>query len=140
MKRGITVVGQYNDFACFAACLESIKRDWGDSEFTHEKFVKENLDIFNGGDKHEGLCSNPFEACRRVGLHGDIISGDFEFDHSDTAIIMSIWSGGLEKNKHFVRLFDSYPDKHKVMNPTYSDCYDCIPHEWVKVVIKITKP
>lgn len=140
MKCGITVVGQYNDFSCFVACLESIKRDWGDPNFRHEKFVKDNLDIFNGGDKHEGLCQNPEEACARAGLKFEMIYGDFSFEHSDAAVLLFIWSRNEEKNKHFVRLVDMYPEKVKVMNPSIPNCYDCIPHEWIKSTVKITKP
>jgi hypothetical protein len=52
----MTKTKQYNDFACVAACFESIKRDLSDADFSHEAFIRENLGLFNGGTEIEGSC------------------------------------------------------------------------------------
>ncbi|MCB1232930.1 MAG: hypothetical protein KDN19_21985 [Verrucomicrobiae bacterium] len=136
----MTLVTQYNEFACFAACLESIKRDWGDCCFRHKKFVESNLEIFNGGNKHEGLAQDPIEACRRAGLDAEWFSGSISYNPDQTAVLLYIWIGNQESEKHVVRLLRPFPDKLKVMNPVESNCYDCISPEWVKAMLKVTRP
>ena len=47
------LVKQYNDYACFGACLESFLRDLG-QKFSHKQFIKNNLDLFYGRTHIEG--------------------------------------------------------------------------------------
>ena len=138
----MTIVTQYNNYACVAACLESIKKDFGDSDFSHKEFVQDNLDLFSGGLDTEGACDffKIREIATRAGLEaGECKNGTLTNSDSEAAILFVYW-GDDEGNKHCVRLHSSDDKTTKVMNPMNPNHLDEIPISWIKGGFKIKKP
>jgi hypothetical protein len=102
----MTKVIQYNDFSCLPACLESFFKD-NQRQFDHKQFVKDNLDIFHGGECIEGACDSDYfaEVAKRAGLKFETIppkSGATMQSPGETIIFATNWKGKTS-DKHAVR-------------------------------------
>ena len=128
----MTKTKQYNDFACVAACFESIKRDLGDADFSHEAFIRENLGLFNGGTEIEGSCplENIPEVACRMGLDCRPHEANV-INLADGAVILYVWMGNSLDNKHCVRLAGFSGESVIIMDPNVAEMR-AIPGTWVK--------
>jgi hypothetical protein len=137
----MTFIRQYNDFACFAACLESFLRD-NQRVFDHENFIKNNLDLFNEGKDIQGSCdvANFQEVANRVGIKYEIITklSGIKFSPPKETILFGVFWDGKESDKHVVRYYKKNLDKLKVMNPLRVDDFDEIKSEWIKAIFKFS--
>jgi hypothetical protein len=109
-------------------------------DFSHEAFVRENLDLFAGGTEIEGACllENVDEAFSRAGLIVEKVSGHIDFDLRICDYLLFTHWKGLERDKHFVRLLGFEGDKLVVMNPAdFSD--DIAQLSWIRSVWRIKK-
>jgi ABC-type bacteriocin/lantibiotic exporter with double-glycine peptidase domain len=133
----MTTIKQYNDFACVAACFESIKKDLGDADFSHETFIRENSGLFNGGTEIEGSCSleNIPEVACRMGLECRPPEANV-INLADGAVILYVWMGNSPDNKHCVRLAGFTGESVIIMDPNAAAMRD-IPVIWVKGVFLI---
>jgi hypothetical protein len=110
-------------------------------DFSHESFVRDNLDLFAGGTEIEGACSDGSisEAFKRVGLIAEEVLGHEDFNLAVSDYVLFTYWKGLERDKHFVRLIGFEGDDLVVMNPAdFSD--DIAEFSWVRRVWKIKKP
>jgi hypothetical protein len=136
----MTKITQYNDFACLAACLESLLKD-NQKPFDHQQFVQANLDIFHGGQRIEGACdSKDFpEVAKRIGLKFDRIpnwAGATFSPPKETIIFAAHWKGD-HSHKHAVRFFEQRSGQLRVMNPLIGD-YDDLDQSWIIGVYKFS--
>lgn len=138
----MTITPQYNDHACFGACLESFFRDLGE-KFSHEKFIKNNLDLFNGGTEKEGACSTDDfpKVAKRIGLkYKKILSLRSSFNPKKETIFFSVFWNDSKSEKHCVRFSHREKNVIKVMNPANPNSLDSISKYWIKAIHKFTKP
>jgi len=136
------IIHQYNKFSCVGACLESYLRDLG-MEFSHEDFIKNNLDIFHGGDHCEGACdTNNFpEVANRLGLDfEEVKSIDLLNVIDKEGLFFFVHWNGLEGDKHFVRFSHCNGQEIVVMNPGKMDGLDVIESSWIEGIYKFRKP
>lgn len=137
----MTAVQQYNDYACVAAYLESIKKDFGSTDFDHQVFVLQNLDLFNGGQEIEGSCDLRLlgQVLQRCGLKGKVIvNGALACAPHDEAIVLFVYWDGLSGQKHFVRAGQQEQDNVQVMNPQGATMEN-IPVAWIQRAFLIEK-
>lgn len=137
----MTLVSQYNSYSCVAACIESILKDSGLVDFSHEDFVKSNSDIFKGGSKEEGACelSDVSVALDRLGFDCVIHDMSQPIVLTNSDFLLFVYWNDLERDKHCVRLRQFTPNGLEVMNPTNPNNYDIIPHQWVKAAFRINR-
>jgi len=136
------IVTQYNDYACFAACLESFLAD-NNREFDHKTFVAENPDLFNGGEAIEGACDtqNFEEVAKRLGLQfSRVTEVPFAWNPPKETIFLFLWWKGDEGQKHCVRLHSPKKDSTLVMNPVAGHGLETIPSAWVRGFFKFAIP
>lgn len=136
----MTKVTQYNDFSCFAACLESFLRD-NQKPFDHRKFIQDNLDLFNRGQKIEGSCSmeNFAEVAKRIGLGFERIfkmRGITFSKPKETILIGAHWLD-KESDNHVVRYYRKEKKNIIVMNPRIGD-FDILMPEWIIGIFKFS--
>lgn len=130
-------IKQYNDFACVAACFESIKKDLGDADFSHETFIRENLGLFNGGKEIEGSCplENIPEVACRMGLECRLPEANV-INLADGPVILYVWMDDSPDNKHCVRIAGFTGESVIIMDPNAA-AITKIPARWVKGVFLI---
>ncbi|MCH7755713.1 hypothetical protein IH970_11405 [candidate division KSB1 bacterium] len=136
------LVQQYNDHACFGACLESFFLDLG-QDFSHKEFIKNNLDLFNGGTKIEGACftDNFPKVAEKIGLkYEKILSLRLSFNSKKETIFFSVFWNDSKSEKHCVRFSPREKNVIKVMNPANPNSLDSISKYWIKSIHKFTKP
>jgi hypothetical protein len=136
----MTKILQYNDFACFTACLESFLID-NKRQFDHQKFIQANLDLFNGGEHIEGACNseNFPEVAKRIGLGFEQISKFTGIKFSpdrETILFGALWHG-KESDKHVVRYFAKDNGRLRVMNPRIGD-FDDLDPSWIIGIYKFS--
>ncbi len=135
----MTIVSQYNKYACFAACLESFLRDIG-RDFDHDKFVKANLDLFCGGQDIEGCCNsvNFIEAADRVGIVLEFLQSPATFELFKYGILLHLhWNADSAQN-HCVRLQTIENGELSIINPLKSDSLDKAPESWIRGAMKLS--
>ena len=139
----MTKVIQYNDFSCFAACLESFLKD-NNRPFDHQKFILANLDVFHGGETIEGSCdSDSFaEVAKRIGLGFEHIqefskSKGITFSEPKETILFATYWQGEKSDKHCVRYYTEERGKWKVMNPKTGD-FDYLDEDWIFRVYRVS--
>jgi hypothetical protein len=136
----ITPVKQYNDFACFPACLESCIRDLGGT-FSHKEFVQSNLELFHGGEAIEGAADqiNLDEICARAGYGISLQQGEVDLDLQK--IILFIHCNGNAGDQHMVRLvgFAANGKECVVMDPMQPQSTIYIPTDWIRAVYEVHK-
>ena len=136
------IVSQYNRFACVGACIESLLRD-NNIDFSHEEFIKNNLDIFNGGTESEGsINTSRFqELADRLNLQFEQLQKfDFSKSEDNVGVFFFVYWNGLEGDKHFVRFSNRNNNVIAVMNPNKPDGLDAIELNWIKGVYRFLIP
>ena len=137
----MTIVPQYNDFSCVAACLESFLKDNGEN-FDHEQFVKDNISLFSEREWCEGSCdSGDFDKIAALlGLtHEQIFTPWFTATPPNEAIFLHVQLNEDKSKNHFVRFNRQIGDKVEVMNPERKDALDEMPVKWIRGIHKFTK-
>ena len=129
------LVKQYNKNACFGACLESFLRDLGQN-FSHEQFIKNNLDLFNGGTDKEGSCS-PLsfqEIAKRLRLKHS------KYFPTKLPVFLIVFWNNSKSDVHCVR-FSHIENKYlQIMNPKTPIKLERIPKIWIQSIHKFTQP
>ena len=134
------LVKQYNDNACFGACLESFLRDVG-GNFSHEGFIKNNLNLFNGSTNKEGSCNTGDypKIANLLGLdYKRYTIAKFLPPSDNETIIFTVFWNNDKDQVHSVR-FSHYENRYLyVMNPTFPKIMP-VTKKWIRHIHKFTK-